>query len=178
MRTRTQSRIERRSSSPGRCPAAQTLRLCFRQETGASLLELGLLLPVLSLMLLGTVDLGRFAYISIEVASAARAGVQYGQQSGTTSSNVTGMQTAATNDAPDLVGAAHGNLAATASYWCQCSDGTGVSANCASPPSCSSTHLVHYVKVIASATYKPWFAYPGIPATSSVSGQAVMRAGP
>lgn len=178
MRISIPSPVERKSSFLSRYSAAQTLRLRFRRETGASLVELGFLLPVLSLMLLGTVDLGRFAYVSIEVSSAARAGVQYGQQSGTTSTNITGMQTAAKNDAPDLVGAANGNLAATASFWCQCSDGTGVSASCASPPSCSSTHLVHYVKVIASATYKPWFAYPGIPATSSVSGQAVMRAGP
>jgi Flp pilus assembly protein TadG len=178
MRIRIRSRSEPKSSFLSRCPTAASLRLCFRQETGASLVELGFLLPVLSLMLLGTVDLGRFTYVSIEVASAARAGVQYGQQSGTTSTDVTGMQTAAKNDAPDLVGAANGNLAATGSFWCQCSDGTGVSASCASRPSCSSTHLVQYVKVIASATYKPWFAYPGVPATSTVSGQAVMRAGP
>jgi len=140
--------------------------------------ELGFLLPVLSLLLLGTIDLGRFAYMSIEVSSAARAGVQYGQQSGTTSTNIAAMQTAATNDAPDLVGAANGNLAATASHWCQCSDGTGVSASCAAPPSCASTHLVHYVKVVTSATYKPWFAYPGIPSTTTLNGQAVMRSGP
>ena len=60
----------------------------------------------------------------------------------------------------------------------KCSDGTGVSASCAAPPSCSSNHLVHYVKVITSASYKPWFAYPGIPSTTTLNGQAVMRSEP
>jgi Flp pilus assembly protein TadG len=178
MRIRIRSQIERKSSFPTHGPAVRTLRQRFRAETGGSLVELGFLLPVLSLLLLGTIDLGRFAYMSIEVSSAARAGVQYGQQSGTTSTNITAMQSAATNDAPDLVGAANGNLAATASYWCQRSDGTGVSASCAAPPSCSSNHRVHYVKVVTSASYKPWFAYPGIPSTTTLNGQAVMRSEP
>ena len=161
----------RRFTPAGHLPA-------FRRDTGASLVELALLLPVLSLMLLGTIDLGRFAYVSVEVSGAARAGVQYGQQSSTTATDISGMQTAATNDAPDLVGASNGNLTATASYWCQCSDGTGVSPSCAAPPTCTTTHLVNYVKVVTSATYSPWFAYPGVPSTTTLSGQAIMRAGP
>lgn len=148
-----------------------------RSESGASLIELALLLPLLSAALLGAIDLGRFAYMSVEVSSAATAGAMYGRQNQTTAADTTGMQTAATNDAPDLVGAANANLAATPTYWCQCSDGSGVSASCTAPPSCTSTHLVYYVKVVTTAAYKPWFACPGIPSSAGLNGQAIMRVG-
>ncbi|MGB0034295.1 MAG: TadE/TadG family type IV pilus assembly protein, partial [Candidatus Acidiferrales bacterium] len=148
-----------------------------KPEAGSAVLELAFLLPLLMLMLVGTIDLGRLAYMSIEVSNAARAGVQYGQQSSDTSSDLAGMQTAATNDAPDLVGAANGNLTATATYWCQCSDGSSVTANCTTTPPCGGTHLLNYVKVTTSATYKPWIPYPGIPPSLTLNGKAVMRAG-
>jgi Flp pilus assembly protein TadG len=153
-------------------------RLSIRSESGDSLVEMALLLPILTMLLLGTVDLGRLSYMSIEVSNAARAGVQYGQQNSTTWSNVTAMQTAATNDAADLVGVTQGNLTAVATYWCQCSDGTSVTPNCfPSTPSCATTHRVDYVKVVTTATYKPWFSCPGIPSSTTLTSQAVMRAG-
>lgn len=148
----------------------------IRPETGDSLVEMALLLPILTMLLVGTVDLGRLAYMSIEVANAARAGVQYGQQNSSTWSNVNGMQTAATNDAPDLVGANNGNLSAVATYWCQCSDGTTVTPNCFPTPSCAGTHRANYVKVVTTATYKAWFPCPGVPSTTNLTSQAVMRA--
>lgn len=149
-----------------------------RSDAGDSLVELALLLPILTMLLVGTVDLGRLAYMTIEVSNSARAGVQYGQQNSNTWSDTTGMQTAATNDAPDLVGANNGNLTAVASYWCQCSDGTDVTPGCSpGTPSCATTHRVNYVKVVASATYKAWFPCPGIPSTATLTSQAVMRAG-
>jgi Flp pilus assembly protein TadG len=164
--------------SLARLLAAAIRRSSTRSESGDSLVEMALLLPILTMLLLGTVDLGRLAYMSIEVSNAARAGVQYGQQNSTTWSNVTGMQTAATNDATDLVGANNGNLTAVASYWCQCSDGTSVTPNCfPGTPSCATTHRVDYVKVVTTATYKPWFPCPGIPSSTSLTSQAVMRAG-
>lgn len=162
----------------GGCRWTHCLRAGLRSDSGDTLVELALLLPILTLLLVGTVDLGRLAYMSIEVANAARAGVQYGQQNASTWSNVSGMETAATNDAPDLVGASSGNLTAVATYWCQCSDGTGVVPSCSpSPTSCPSTHRVNYVEVVTTATYKAWFPCPGIPSTTTLTSQAVMRAG-
>ncbi|HKN60040.1 MAG TPA: TadE/TadG family type IV pilus assembly protein [Candidatus Acidoferrales bacterium] len=158
--------------------AAALRCLPTRSESGDSLVEMALLLPILTMLLLGTVDLGRLAYMSIEVSNAARAGVQYGQQNPTTWADVTGMQTAATNDATDLAGANNGNLTAVATYWCQCSDGSGVVASCSpSATSCAGTHHVNYVKVVTTATYKPWFSCPGIPSSTTLTAQAVMRAG-
>jgi Flp pilus assembly protein TadG len=44
---------------------------------GASATELAIVLPVLTLMALGAVDFGRFAYHYIAVQNAARAGAEY-----------------------------------------------------------------------------------------------------
>lgn len=161
-----------------RSQVAPRVRLAVRSDAGDSLVELAFLLPILTMLLVGTVDMGRLAYMSIEVSNAARAGVQYGQQNSSTWSDTTGMQTAATNDAPDLVGASNGNLTAVASYWCQCADGTNVMPSCSpGPTTCTATHRVNYVKVVASATYKAWFPCPGLPSTTTLTSQAVMRAG-
>jgi Flp pilus assembly protein TadG len=52
---------------------AGSLLIVLRSDRGDSLVELALLLPILTMLLVGTVDLGRLAYMSIEVANAARA---------------------------------------------------------------------------------------------------------
>jgi Flp pilus assembly protein TadG len=52
----------------------------LRGERGSSLIELALILPVLLLMLVGSIDFGRAFFVAIEVSSAAEAGVDYGIQ--------------------------------------------------------------------------------------------------
>jgi Flp pilus assembly protein TadG len=170
------------------------MRAGVEPERGSSLVEFALVLPLLCLMLLGTIDLGRLAYVGIETASAARAGAQYGALNSTTSSDIVGMQNAAMADAADLPSSSGGGnnppkesgsdgassasgIAATATYWCQCSDGSQITSLCTSPPSCAGAHPVTYVQVSTQASYKPWFPYPGLPSTLNLSGKAVMRAG-
>lgn len=140
----------------------------LRSERGDSLLETAIVLPFLLLLLLGVVEFGQVYYLSIELAGAAQAGAIYGTQYPT---DTTDMQTAALNNANDISGAT-----ATASYGCECPDGSGRSANCASAPSCS-TNVVYYVNVKVSATYKPFFSLPGLPSTIPLSSTAVMRSG-
>ena len=140
-----------------------------RPERGESLVELALLLPFLCLLLIGVIDFGRAYYLSIEVTNAANTGALYGTKN---SKDTTGMQNAALGDAPDVPG-----VTATATYGCECSDGSSAVAPCpATPPSCG-VNLVNYVQVITSATYTPLFPWPGIPATISLQGKARLRAG-
>lgn len=139
----------------------------FPSQTGAALLELAFSLLLLLPILFGAIDLGRAYYLSIEVSSAARAGAQYGVQN---SADTAGMQTAATNDAPDVSG-----ISATAVYGCECSDGSSVTPLCGSAPSCA-TNVVNYVQVNTTATYTPLFPWPGIPSSIPLHGQAMMRA--
>ncbi len=138
-------------------------------DHGSSLVEVALVIPVLLLLLLGTVDFGRVYYLAMEIAGAAHAGAEYGFQNPT---DATGIQAAAMHDAPDVP-----NLAvATPAYGCECSDGSSFSANCSSTPRCTN-NIVYRVSVNVSTTFTPWFPWPGIPSTISLSNSATMRGG-
>lgn len=137
-------------------------------ERGASLVEFALLLPFLSLLLIGLIDFGRAYYLSIEVSNAAYAGALYGLQN---SDDTVGMQNAALGDARDVPG-----ITAAATYGCECSDGSNAVASCSSPPTCA-VNVVNYVQVTTSATYKTLMPWPGIPSSFSLQGMARLRAG-
>ena len=49
-------------------------------EEGSSLVEVALVLPMMLLLLVGSVDFGRGYYAAMEVSSAANAGACYGVQ--------------------------------------------------------------------------------------------------
>jgi Flp pilus assembly protein TadG len=136
-------------------------------ERGASLAEFALLLPFLSLLLLGVIDFGRAYYLGIEVSNAAYAGALYGSQN---PSDTKGMQNAATGDAPDVSG-----MTVTATYGCECSDGTSPVTQCTSQPTCT-INVVNYVQVTTSATYRTLLPWPGIPSSFALQGKARLRA--
>ena len=79
-------------------------RACGRQcgqkmrERGQSLVELAFVVPLLLLLLVGIIEIGRFAYYSILVSNAARAGAQYGAQSLANASDGLGIAAAANRD--------------------------------------------------------------------------------
>ena len=143
------------------------IRRC-QSEAGSSLVELAMLAPALSLMLLGTIDFARVFYVGIAVADAARAGVQYGLQSNAKTGHFTGMEKAATDDAKDISG-----LTATATRFCQCSDGAPVDCRTGSCGGNSKPEI--YVSVRATAVFKTLAPYPGIPSPINVTSQATMR---
>src|SRR5712671_2785462 len=70
----------------------------LRSQSGQSLVELALLTPLLLLLLIGTVEMGRYAYIDILVANAARAGAAFGAESLPQSNDPNGIKKAADND--------------------------------------------------------------------------------
>jgi Flp pilus assembly protein TadG len=136
-------------------------------QRGQASVELALSLPLLLMMFLVVVETGRAFYIAISVANAARAGVQYGSQSLTTAADNAGMQTAATNDAPNLVG-----MTAIATHFCICSDGS--SSTCLATD-CASSHRLLYTQVNTSASYTPLINFMGVLPSMAVPGQAIMR---
>jgi Flp pilus assembly protein TadG len=81
------------------CPISSTSKLgILWSQSGQTLYELALLTPFLLLLLLGVIELGRFAYLGILVANAARAGAAYGAQSLAQSADGGSIQTSAKND--------------------------------------------------------------------------------
>src|SRR5262249_13091217 len=82
------------------CRASETLRKAKRvyTQSGQALVEFAIVLPVLLILALGIIEIGRYAYISILVGNAARAGAAYGSQSRTLSGDTTGIAAAANAD--------------------------------------------------------------------------------
>jgi Flp pilus assembly protein TadG len=136
-------------------------------EGGGALVELGLSMSLLIPILLGAVEYARMAYASIEVSNAAMAGVQYGAQDPTTAADTTGIQTAASNDAPDVTLGT-----TTTSTSCICSNG---SASTCLSTDCSTSAIEKILTVKTQATFTPLIHMPGIPRTFTLHGQAVQK---
>lgn len=159
-----------------------------RRQSGQTLLEVALLTPLLLTMLLGVIDLGRYAYIAILVGNAAHAGAAYGAQGLAQSADTTGIQQAAINDYQNN-GQPAGSLAVTSSGSCACDNGGSLSmqtnaCSTQSNPSITGTiqtcqngggHWAIMVSVTASGTYTSLVGWPGIPSPVTISRTAIMR---
>ncbi|HLI97433.1 MAG TPA: TadE/TadG family type IV pilus assembly protein [Candidatus Baltobacteraceae bacterium] len=143
-------------------------------ERGVALIELVVALPLLMLLMLGIVEVGRFAYFGIVVANAARAGAQYAAQSATTAGNSTGISSAVAADDANGVGTI---TASTTNEFCQCWNGSAYSNptpnSCSG--SCSTGHIVELVSVTATGTADSLFNYPFLPSSTHISSTATMR---
>jgi Flp pilus assembly protein TadG len=154
--------------------------MLWRQQSGQALLELALLTPLLLILVLGVIEMGRYAYISILVGNAARAGAAYGAQSLPQSVDTTGIQTAADNDFQNN-GQAVASLTVTSNTSCGCDNGGSVAAaGCTTTTNptagkCAAGHWVVMVSVTASGTFNGLFGYPGIPQSITVSKTATLR---
>jgi Flp pilus assembly protein TadG len=138
----------------------------WQDRTGSSFIETAILIPVMLLMCCGTMDFARAVYAGIEIANAARAGVQYGALTPGHSGDTAGMVQAATTDAADL----GSTVTASASNFCTCS---GSTVGCSSL--CNGAAPDGYVSVTANYTFTPVIPYPGLPQTVALSRTAKMR---
>ena len=137
-------------------------------EKGTSVLEMALLTPLLLFLLLGIIEVGRYAELSILVANAARAGAQYGAQSLVTAAltNQSNVQQAAVNDASSVLTTSNVSI----STW-SCNSNSPT----AQPPCPNSDSQVVYIQVNTTGTFSSLFHYPGIPSSFTVNGMAQMR---
>jgi Flp pilus assembly protein TadG len=181
-----------RTSPPlGDCSRVGNDSRILRSPSGQSLLEVALLTPILLTLLLGAIEMGRYAYISILVASAARAGATYGAQNLARSADTPGINMAAYNDFQNN-GQNMSMLMVNSSTSCGCDNGsslptlTNLTNQCSaqSDPSIDDTistcsnakgHWVVMVSVTAFGTFRPLFNYPGIPNPLTVSNTATLR---
>ncbi len=136
-------------------------------EAGNALVELSLSIPLFTALLLGSTELARVAYASMEVTSAAKAAVQYGAQTSATAADTPGIKLAATNEAFNLNG-----LSTTVATSCICSDG---SASTCLNTDCSSSQIEQLLTVQTQATFDPLIHAPGLPTSYTVHGRAVQN---
>ena len=138
-----------------------------QDRSGQALAETALVIGFILLpLLIGTADLVRVFRASIAVSNAAKAGAQYAVQTGFTAQDATGIQNAASAEAPNLT------VTATASYSCVCSNGN--SSTCLNSD-CSTSHLEQTVTVTTTASVTPLIHLPALPTTYNLSGRAIQR---
>jgi len=141
----------------------------MRSESGQSVFELALLTPVLLALLIGVIELGRYAYIGILVGNAARAGAAYGAQTLAQSADTAGIRRTADNDFQNN-GQNVSTLTITSSVSCGCdSGGTIVAAACNGKGAglCGSGHWVVLLTVEAKGTFNSLFNF--VPSLNSMT---------
>jgi Flp pilus assembly protein TadG len=150
-----------------------TLRKMAR---GQGAVELGLGLPFMAVLLFVVCEFARVFYVAMGVASAARAGVQYGAQSYVKAVDNAGMTLAADNDGKNISG-----LSVTPTHFCMCdgaqcspSQSSACVVSCSAPPSTCTEPKV-FVKVTTSATFQTGLIW-GLPNNIPLSSIAVMQA--
>lgn len=148
----------------------RALRAFHDAQSGAAVVEFALMVPLLSLLILGIVEFGRFEYDSIIVSNAAHAGAQYGAQGGTsTAADTSGMIAAAQADEQQLPGPVP---SPTATSFAACS-GTGTAPTC---NNATGSYEVTVVQVTASGSFHSLFNYYLLPETFNITSTATMQA--
>jgi Flp pilus assembly protein TadG len=135
----------------------------WRSQEGSTLVELALILPVLTLMLLCVLDANMVVQGSMTVTDSTRAAAQYAALSNST---LSGVVAAAKNAAAGIPG-----YNVTASDSCTCGSSAGSSA--CSNGTCGSGTPIKYVTITATATLPILFSVKGFPA--SIPVRSVMR---
>jgi Flp pilus assembly protein TadG len=132
-------------------------------EKGQAILELALMLPVLVLIFLPVVDLGRLFYFGMTLTQAVRSGAQYGMSQNIVGANSTAFATIQTNMKANAVAAGANIGLATADvttadrYW-RCGTSTTKSTTFPITGSCTDTISV-YVRVIATKAMSSLFSF-------------------
>ncbi len=157
-------------------------------ERGQSLLEFALLLPLLMLLAVGIVDIGRAVYYTVVVNNAAKAGAEFGSQTSilaSTTSQIIATAVCDANGGSPRFGCRTGILTAsnvTVTTGCACDTGTGTSCNPMPPAgSCPGItqdctgQIAECVQVQTTANFNTLFNWPGLPSSFTANGNTVMR---
>jgi Flp pilus assembly protein TadG len=168
-------------------PVAGAKTRNFRRQSGQALIEMAFVVPLLLLLVLGVIEIGRYAYIAILVGNAARAGADYGAQSSAQSVDTTGIQNAAyydfaggTTSSSSANGLSRSTLTVTSVVACGCDSGGAItSAGCTTgvnptAGACTTGNWIVFVSVTASGTFNALFSYPGIPTSITISRTATI----
>lgn len=139
----------------------------LRDESGASLIEMGLAAPLLAAFLVGMVDVAGAFSAKLNVEQAAQRTIEMVQRSGFVKAQKATLKAEAEN-------AAGTGSTATVEAWLECN---GVRATDYDDP-CSVKPAVRQVSVTISKNYKPYFKLPwggNANGTYTVRGHAGIR---
>ena len=121
-------------------------------ESGASLVELALILPILLLLMVGSLDLGSAFVRKMELSNAAKAGIQYAMVRKPLEGDVTAITNAVTDSIGDT-----GNASTdiNVELYCMCDGAKQMCTNV-----CVDENVSAFVNVTVSENYNtPYFNY-------------------
>lgn len=121
----------------------RTVRRLRADRQGNLMIEFALALPILFLLLVGLLDLGRFSLQKSAMLQGAREGAQYGIIAPTDSTNINATAQNATGRT---------DVTASNSVFCECSSAPGTTVSCSSTCSGSAV-LKKYVTVTTIASF-------------------------
>ncbi len=134
-----------------------SLRRFFGDKRGQSLVEFGLMLPILVLLVLGAIDFGRVFFAYVSVTNGARNGADYAAFHCSPSCDEDGIRNAVVADTSDLPNASPTNPAVTVT-----TDGWF-----------GPDH--RRVDVTVTYTFSTIFSWPGIPDSIDVARTVTAR---
>lgn len=154
-------------------PSASPLPANSGQDSGQSVLELAVCLPLFVLLVLGTAEIANIAWASVQVNNAARAGAQFASLSHANAADTTDIETAAKNEAPKLTI----TFPTAPSQTCVCTDPTtGDAATGDTCATCPSPNVpIDSVTVKTQAVVTPLVRYIGLPSSYTIQAQATMK---
>jgi Flp pilus assembly protein TadG len=138
-------------------------------------MEFAIIIPALSLILLGIIDFGMFMNQRMKLQELAASAAQYVVQKGSDAdveANVIEISDfyVASTAAGQTIGIDTGTD-------CECANGVGA-LTCSSTCPTTGDYLRHFFYARLTSTYTPIFPYPGIPATMDLEGYARMQYNP
>lgn len=135
---------------------------------GTVSIELAFYIPVAAVLITGAIEFGRLGLEQVRLASAARAGTQYGIYDLSSAGDINGIIDAVRIDADDVANA----LTVTAVQTCRCPDGTVQACNI----TCSDGEYAPlYVEVSVSEAVDLWFGFPGVPSSITLAANSSIR---
>ena len=155
-------------------------------QRGSVLTEMAVLLPVVLLLLVGSVDFGRGWVHANATANAAHAGAQFGAQSKSHAKNAPAIENVVMRDleassmlkaitSQDGTVVNTGQFSVETENFCICDNGTEV--DCDTKGSCGVTNSSQiHIRVRVNSTFETLFDYPGIPEQIQIDRQASLRA--
>ncbi len=138
------------------------IRRWSKDESGVAATEFALIVPLLSLLLLGILDFGLYINQQMKIENAARASAEYIMRGGS-------ADDIQTNIISQIVENDNGITVTTTSV-CECGD--GVTVDCDAPGDCADGYARQYQEVRLNQTYDAIFGFPGLTDNLELSGAA------
>lgn len=147
--------------------APRRLRL-LHDRSGLAAVELALILPILTLLLAATLNLGMGLHAALEVRNAAQAGAQYAALKGFDATATASAVTSATS----LAGI---SASPAPSQMCGCPTATGISTISCSSSCSDGSSPGSYARIDAQTSFTPPIAFPGLAGPYALSAHVTVR---